>query len=79
MKCRTVYRFVCEHLDEKSESTRFRAIREHLNKCFKCQQLLTSLKTTVNLYNAEPEVKVPDSTHRQLMSALKKERESAKG
>ncbi len=77
MKCQTIYRFICEHLDEQSESTRFRKVREHLAKCPPCQRMLKSLKKTVELYCAEPRPKVPASAHRQLMHALKKERRTS--
>lgn len=74
VKCRTVYRFICEHLDAESNSPRFRAVRAHLAKCSMCQRFLGSLKKTVDLYCAEPEVKVPRTTHDRLMKALREER-----
>lgn len=74
MKCAAVYRFICEHLDAKSESPRFRAVRTHLAKCAMCQRFLGSLKKTVELYCAEPEVKVPREAHSKLMKALKEEK-----
>ncbi len=74
MKCAAVYRFICEHLDAKSESPRFQAVRAHLAKCPACQKFLGSLKKTVELYCAEPEVKVPREAHANLMKALKEER-----
>jgi hypothetical protein len=77
MKCQTVYRFICEHLDKDSDNPRFRAVRKHLQKCPMCLRFLSSLKTTVELYCAEPPAKVPSSAHRQLMSALKNERKTA--
>ena len=73
MKCRAVYRFICEHLDTKGESPRFRAVRAHLAKCPMCMKFLGSLKKTVDLYCAEPEVKVPRETHTKLMKAIKEE------
>jgi predicted anti-sigma-YlaC factor YlaD len=76
MKCRTVYRFICEHLDEPSRSKRFHAVSEHMSRCAMCRRMLSSLKKTVELYCAEPEVKVPPAAHRKLMSALKAERRS---
>ena len=77
MKCRTVYRFICEHLDEPSQSQRFRAVREHLSRCGMCRRMLTTLKKTVELYCAEPPAKVPASEHRRLLSVLRKERQSS--
>jgi len=73
MKCGTVYRFICEHLDTKGETPRFQAVRAHLAKCSMCQRFLGSLKKTVDLYCAEPEAKVPREAHAKLMKALKNE------
>ncbi len=73
MKCAAVYRFICEHLDAKGESARFKAVRTHLEKCPMCMRFLGSLKKTVDLYCAEPEVKVPRDAHTSLMKALKQE------
>lgn len=78
MKCGTVYRFICEHLDEESDSPRFRAVRAHLKKCAMCQRFLGSLKKTVELYCAEPEAKVPRDAHAKLMKALKEEQAAKK-
>ena len=79
MKCRTVYRFICEHLDKEKGSPRFPAVRAHLQKCPMCQRFLGSLQKTVQLYCAEPEVKVPRETHAKLMKALKEERMKDEG
>ena len=73
LKCRTVYRFLCEHLDQDSSNPKFHAVRKHLQKCPMCVRFLSSLKTTVELYCAEPPVEVPKSAHRQLLKALKAE------
>jgi predicted anti-sigma-YlaC factor YlaD len=75
MKCHTVYRFICEHLDKDSDNPKFRAVRKHLQKCPPCVKFLASLKKTVELYCAEPPVEVPKTVHRDLMRALKAERE----
>ena len=73
MKCRTVYRFICEHLDDPTGSKRFSAIRQHLAKCVLCSKMLASLKTTADLYQVEPKAEVPTDTHRKLMKALEAE------
>ena len=72
VKCRTVYRFICEHLDEPSRTKRFRAVSEHLSRCAMCRRMLSTLKKTVELYCAEPPAQVPVSEHRKLLRTLRK-------
>jgi anti-sigma factor RsiW len=70
MKCKTVYRFICDNLDERLDSPRCRQIRRHLEGCPDCQSYLKSIKQTVRLYKAAPSPRVPEATHRKLMKVL---------
>jgi predicted anti-sigma-YlaC factor YlaD len=70
MDCRQAYRFICDHLDEKSSSPRCRAIRKHIACCPSCRQYLDSVKKTVRLYRTAPNPKLPNALHRDLMKAL---------
>ncbi len=54
LTCRTVYRHICDNLDESLFSPRCRAIRKHLSECPGCSAYLATLKTTVQLYRHLP-------------------------
>jgi hypothetical protein len=54
LTCRTVYRHICDNLDESLFSPRCRAIRKHLSECPGCSAYLATLKTTVLLYRHLP-------------------------
>lgn len=54
LTCRTVYRHICDNLDESLLSPRCRAIRKHLSECPGCAAYLATLKTTVQLYRHLP-------------------------
>ena len=70
MKCKEVYEYVCENLDEQPDSPRCRQIRRHLESCPSCQTYLDGLKKTVALYRIEGDVKMPKAVHTRLVHAL---------
>ena len=70
MQCKDVYQFICDNLDQGSESPECAAIRLHLESCSDCRAYLESLKQTVHLYQAAPAPPVPDAVHRRLMAVL---------
>jgi anti-sigma factor RsiW len=70
MKCDQVYLHICDSLDEDLASPRCREIREHLEHCPECQAYLRSLKTTIALYRAMPEPKLPAEAHRNLFKTI---------
>jgi anti-sigma factor RsiW len=71
MNCKTVYRYICDNLDEQVDSPRCRQIRRHLEGCPDCQAYLKSVTQTVNLYRSAPSPHVPAAAHRRLMTALR--------
>jgi len=70
MKCDEVYLHICDSLDENLSSPRCRAIKKHLEHCPECQTYLNSLKTTIALYRAMPEPKLPPEVHRNLFKTI---------
>lgn len=66
MKCKDVYRYICENLDADMKSARCRAIKQHLNSCTDCEAYLDSLKKTILLYKNESEPTIPTRTKQRL-------------
>ncbi|MEP0822389.1 MAG: zf-HC2 domain-containing protein [Ignavibacterium sp.] len=50
IRCGTIVRYLCDHLDEGLNSRRCREIRRHLKNCPNCTAYLDSLKKTISLY-----------------------------
>ncbi len=71
MKCRDVYRFICDNLDQPVDSPECMAMRRHVESCGDCQAYLESLKQTVSLYRRGADSGVPPAVHRRLMHALR--------
>ena len=70
MQCKEVYRFICDNLDQGSDSPECAAIRLHLDSCADCRAYLETLKQTVHLYQSAPSPRVPQAVHRRLMAVL---------
>lgn len=70
MKCKGVYKYICENLDVDEDSARCREIKKHLDACPDCTAYLDSLKKTITLYRAEKGPKLPASAHKRLFSKL---------
>jgi hypothetical protein len=70
MKCKEAYLHICDNLDEEIDSPRCREIRAHLKVCPDCSTFLSTLKTTVGLYRAMPQPKLPRGAHGRLLHAL---------
>jgi predicted anti-sigma-YlaC factor YlaD len=68
--CKHTYRFICENLDQDTDSPRCRAIKKHLESCPECRTYLTSLKKTVQIYKLLPTPRVPREVHRNLFRHL---------
>jgi predicted anti-sigma-YlaC factor YlaD len=70
-KCRDVFRYVCDNLDQESDSPECAAIRRHMEGCEDCRAYLASLKQTIAIYRAAvPASAVPEDVHGRLMRAL---------
>ncbi len=70
MRCKQVYRFICENIDRDMNSPRCRQIKKHLDGCPECSAYLASLRGTVRLYRKRPLPGVPASVHKDLVKAL---------
>jgi|WetSurMetagenome_2_1015567.scaffolds.fasta_scaffold40445_3 anti-sigma factor RsiW len=70
MKCDEVYLHICDSLDENLGSPKCRAIKRHLEQCPECRSYLSSLKTTIALYRAVPEPKLPAEAHKNLFKTI---------
>lgn len=68
--CKHTYRFICENLDQDTNSPQCRAIRKHLERCPECRTYLQSLKKTVKMYRLLPAPRVPRQVHRDLFEHL---------
>jgi anti-sigma factor RsiW len=69
-KCKDVYRFICDNLDQPVDSPECAAMRKHMEGCEDCRAYLDSLKQTIALYRTVPVESVPEAVHRRLMNAL---------
>ncbi len=70
MKCKSVYKHICENLDFDINSPECRAIKKHLTSCPDCSAYLDSLKKTILLYKHEPGPRMPLSAHRRLVKVI---------
>jgi predicted anti-sigma-YlaC factor YlaD len=70
MKCKSVYKHICENLDADINSPKCRAIKKHLASCPDCSAYLDSLKKTILLYKHEPGPRLPLSAHRRLVKLI---------
>jgi len=68
--CKRTYQFICENLDQDTNSPQCRAIRKHLEGCQDCRKYLLSLKKTVQLYKLLPSPRIPRSVHRELFRQI---------
>jgi predicted anti-sigma-YlaC factor YlaD len=68
--CKRTYQFICENLDQATNSPQCRAIRKHLEGCPECRTYLSSLKKTVQLYKLLPPPRVPRGVHRELFRQI---------
>ncbi len=70
MNHRSMYRHLCENLDEDLDSAKCREIKKHLQGCPDCQAYLDSLKKTVALYRMSPTPGVSQALHRKLVKVI---------
>ncbi len=68
---KTIFRHICENLDQDMNSPACREIRRHVNGCPECIDYLNSLKTTVALYRRYPAPALSDSARKRLRTALR--------
>lgn len=70
MRCKGVYKYICENLDADLNSRKCRAIKKHLDSCPECTAYLDSLKKTIVLYRREPVPRVSKATHKRLVRVI---------
>ena len=71
---RTIFRHICENLDQDMDSPACREIRRHVDGCPECIDYLNSMKSTVALYRRYPSPLLSDSARRRLRTALRSAR-----
>jgi Putative zinc-finger len=57
--CRSIFRFICENLDNDLNSPECRNIKKHIAACKNCSAYLQSLKKTILLYQTYPTPQSP--------------------
>ena len=67
---RTIFRHICDNLDQGMNSPACREIRKHLDGCPECIEYLNSMKTTVSLYRDYPAPRLSEAARRKLRQAL---------
>ena len=70
MKCSTIFRHICEHLDADLRSPRCREIKAHIDGCKNCTVYLASLKKTISLYRCYPVPAIPRRARKKMFAAL---------
>ena len=65
---RSVFRYICEHLEEDTGSARCRQIRKHLNECAACTADLQTIKRIIELYRQYPVPKLSAAARKKLSS-----------
>ena len=70
LKCRSVFRHICEHLDADLRSPQCREIKAHIDGCKNCTVYLASLKKTVSLYRCYPVPAIPRRARKKMLAAL---------
>jgi hypothetical protein len=68
---KTIFRHICENLDQDMNSPACREIRKHMDGCPECFDYLNSLKTTVALYRNYPAPPLSQASRKRLLSLLR--------
>ena len=71
IKCREVFSYICDNLDERLDSPQCRELRSHLTRCPNCLAYLDSLKKTVGLYRRYSHPRLSGKARRELHRNLK--------
>jgi len=69
-KCKDVFNYICDKLDQDLNSPQCRTIKKHLDDCPNCLAYLDSLKKTILLYKAYPEIKAPRGSSKKILAKL---------
>jgi hypothetical protein len=71
VKCKEVFNYICDNLDERIDSAQCSEIRGHLDRCPNCKAYLDSLRKTILLYQVYPQSRIHRTTRERLHSVLK--------
>jgi anti-sigma factor RsiW len=74
--CLDVARHLQKQLDAQLDSSAYRTIRRHLERCPNCAAYLDSLKKCILLYRRYPAPRIPDGARQRLRTLLKLPRET---
>jgi hypothetical protein len=69
--CKDAAKYICENLDEPSNSRLCREIKKHLKNCPDCDSNLMELKKIISLYQKTPAPRISASAEERLFKALK--------
>jgi len=69
-----VLNHICEHLEQKLNSPKCRAIKRHLDSCPNCTSYLKSIKTVLAFYKRYPIPKLSKMSEKRLFSLLQQVR-----
>ncbi len=70
ISCKEATKFICENLNEESNSALCIQIKKHIKSCPDCRYQLASLKKIVTLYKTYPETGLSESMHKTLITRL---------
>lgn len=71
---KSIYRHICENLDQDMDSPACREIRKHVRGCTECLDYLNSLKSTVTLYRRYPVPRLSAAARTGLLQILRQKR-----
>lgn len=71
MKCIEAYHLLLEELDEHLDEPSRDAIKHHLEHCTNCTTVLRSVKKTIALYKAVPELQVSNKLTNHILETIK--------
>ncbi len=72
VKCRVVFKYICDNLDERLDSPQCREIRGHLARCPNCLAYLDSLKKTIELYRGYSHPRLSANVRKRLHMNLRR-------
>jgi hypothetical protein len=70
IRCKDAAKYICENLDEQSNSQRCQQIIKHLHECPNCEKNLVDLKKVIALYRKTSIPRLPRTAHKQLFASL---------
>ncbi len=70
MDCESILKKICDELSEDIHSELCASIRQHLKECATCEQNLSAMRRTVELFRCLNQEAVPPNIHQRLVRLL---------